>query len=229
MAPFPHFFDRGKPGYISVDRRGRRFVNEAKSYHVYVPAMIEACRGDPTVEAWVVCDHRAIRRFGLGALGPAPMRIQPFLKSGYVKHGETARALAQACGIDPAGLERTIAAFNAPARRGEDPEFQRGSDAYQRFNGAPDHGPNPCVAPLDTPPFYAVRVVASELGTFAGIATDANGRVIDSGGRPIDGLYAVGNDAVSVMGGTYPAAGITIGPALTFGYVAGRHLAGAGA
>ena len=226
LAPFPHFFDRGKPGYISVDRRGRRFVNEAKSYHVYVPAMIEACRSDPVVEAWVVCDHRAIRRFGLGALGPAPMRIQPFLKSGYVKRGRTVRALAEACGIDAVGLEQTIAAFNGPAHRGEDPEFQRGSDAYQRFNGAPDHKPNPCIAPLDTPPFYAVRVAPSELGTFAGIATDANGHVIDRDGRPVEGLYAVGNDAVSVMGGTYPAAGITIGPALTFGYVAGRHLAG---
>ena len=92
-VPFPHFFDRGKPGYISVDRRGRRFVNEAKSYHVFVPAMIEACRDDSIVEAWVVCDHKAIRRFGLGALGPAPMRLKPFLGSGYVKRGENVAAL----------------------------------------------------------------------------------------------------------------------------------------
>src|SRR6185295_10946035 len=92
--PFPHFFDRGKPGYISVDRRGKRFVNEAKSYHVYVPAMIDACRDDPTVEAWVVCDHRAIRRFGLGALGPAPMRIKPFVACGYVRRGQTLQSLA---------------------------------------------------------------------------------------------------------------------------------------
>ena len=226
-VPFPHFFDRGKPGYISVDRRGRRFVNEAKSYHVFVPAMIEACRNDPVVEAWVVCDHKAIRRFGLGALGPTPMRIRPFLGSGYVKRGESVAALAAACGIDPEGLQRTIAAFNGPARRGEDPELQRGTDAYQRFNGAPGHAPNPSIAPLDTPPFYAVRVVPSELGTFAGIATDACARVIDADGGPIDGLYAVGNDAASVMGGTYPAAGITIGPALTFGYIAGRHMAAA--
>ncbi len=119
-----------------------------------------------------------------------------------------------------------MAHFNGPARRGEDPAFHRGSDAYQRFNGAPGHLPNPCVAPLDTPPYYAVRVVPSELGTFAGIATNAHAQVVDGDGRPIAGLYAVGNDAASVMGGTYPAAGITIGPALTFGYIAGRHLAG---
>jgi succinate dehydrogenase/fumarate reductase flavoprotein subunit len=227
-VPFPHFFDRGKPGYISVDRRGARFVNEAKSYHVFVPAMAEACRNDPAVEAWVVCDHRAIRRFGLGALGPAPMRIKPFLDSGYVRRGATPAALAAACGIDGAGLERTVAAFNGSARLGKDPEFDRGSDAYQRFNGAPGHMPNPCIAPLGTPPFYAVRVVPGELGTFAGIATDAQARVVDPDGRAIAGLYAVGNDAASVMGGTYPGAGITIGPALTFGYIAGRHLAGAG-
>jgi succinate dehydrogenase/fumarate reductase flavoprotein subunit len=225
IVPFPHFFERGKPGYISVDRRGRRFVNEAKSYHVFVPALIEACRGDPGVEGWIVCDHRAIRRFGLGALGPAPMRIAPFVRSAYIRQGNTPAALAEACGIDPQGLSRTIADFNGPARNGEDPAFHRGTDPYQRFNGAPGHLPNPCIAPLDTPPYYAVRVVPSELGTFAGIATNASAQVIDAEGQPICGLYAVGNDAASVMGGTYPAAGITIGPAMTFGYIAARHIA----
>jgi succinate dehydrogenase/fumarate reductase flavoprotein subunit len=228
IIPFPHFFDRGKPGYIGVDRRGRRFVNEAISYHVFTPALIEACRSDQQAEAWIVCDHHAIRRFGLGALGPAPLSVRPFLRSGYIKRSNTVRGLAEACGIDAAGLERTIGEFNGPAQRGEDPEFQRGSDAYQRFNGAPDHKPNPCVAPLDKPPFYAVRIIPSELGTFAGIQTNASAQVIDSDSRPIVGLYAVGNDAASVMGGTYPGAGTTIGPAMTFGYIAGRHLAGLG-
>jgi succinate dehydrogenase/fumarate reductase flavoprotein subunit len=228
-VPFPHFFERGKPGTISVDRRGKRFANEARSYHVFVPALIEACRGDVQVEGWIVCDHRAIRRFGLGALGPAPMRIAPFVRSGYIKRGATPRDLALAAGIDAEGLARTIAAFNGPAQRGEDPEFHRGSDAYQRFNGAPGHTPNPCIAPLDTPPYYAVRVVPSELGTFAGIATNAHAQVVDADGRPIPGLYAVGNDAASVMGGTYPGAGITIGPAMTFGYIAARHMAAADA
>jgi succinate dehydrogenase/fumarate reductase flavoprotein subunit len=223
--PFPHFFDRGKPGYIAVNRRGRRFVNEAKSYHVFVPAMLEVCRGDTNAEAWIVCDHRAIRSFGLGAIGPAPMRLAPYLRSGYLKRGNIVRELAEACGIDAGGLASTIGAFNEGAREGEDPEFQRGSDSYQRFNGAPGHGPNPCIAPLDRPPFYAVRVVPSELGTFAGIRTNAHAQVVDASGQPIPGLYAVGNDAASVMGGTYPAAGITIGPAMTFGYIAGCHLA----
>lgn len=226
LIPFPHFFDRGKPGYIAVDRRGKRFVNEAKSYHVFVPAMIEACRGDANAEAWIVCDHRAIRRFGLGALGPAPLRVGPFVRSGYIKTGATVEALAAACGIDSAGLSSTITRFNAGARTGEDPEFHRGTDAYQRFNGSALSTPNPCVAPLDTGPYYAVRVIPSELGTFAGIQTNAQAQVTDDAGVPIPGLYAVGNDAASVMGGTYPGAGITIGPALTFGFIAGRHLAG---
>jgi succinate dehydrogenase/fumarate reductase flavoprotein subunit len=223
--PFPHFFERGKPGYIAVDKRGKRFANEAKSYHVFVPAMIDACRDDPTIEAWIICDHRAIRRFGLGALGPKPMRITPFLKSGYIKRGTTLRALAEACGIDADGLEGCVAGFNGPAEFGEDPIFHRGGDAYQRFNGAPGHKPNPCLAPLDSPPYYAVRVMPAELGTFAGIATNASAQVVDAAGAAIAGLYAVGNDAASVMGGTYPGAGITIGPAMTFGYIAGKHLA----
>jgi succinate dehydrogenase/fumarate reductase flavoprotein subunit len=224
--PFPHFFDRGKPGYIAVDRRGRRFVNEAQSYHVFVPAMLEASRNDADAEAWIVTDHRAIRRFGLGALGPAPMRIAPFLRSGYIIRGQTPAALAKALGISASGLSETIAAFNGPARAGRDPAFARGEDAYQRFNGSPTHaGPNPSLAPLETPPFYAVRVVPGELGTFAGIATDVDARVLGSNGAPVAGLYAVGNDALSVMGGTYPGAGITIGPAMTFGWIAARHMA----
>ena len=224
--PFPHFFERGKPGYISVDRRGKRFANEAKSYHVYIPALVEACRNDDVIEAWIVCDHRAIRRFGLGALGPRPMPIGPHVKSGYIKRGATVAELAAATGIDVAGLKRTIAAFNGHAVRGEDPEFDRGTDAYQRFNGAVGHQPNPCVAPLDHGPYYAVRVVPAELGTFAGIATNEHAQVTDQSGKGIAGLYAVGNDAASVMGGTYPGGGITIGPAMTFGYIAGRHAAG---
>lgn len=223
--PFPHFFERGKPGYMAVDRRGKRFVNEAQSYHVFVPALAEACARDAVIEGWIVCDHRAIRNFGLGALGPRPMRIEPYVRSGYIKRGATVRELATACGIDPEGFAATIAHFNEGAARGEDPDFHRGTDSYQRFNGVAAHKPNPCLAPLDAPPFYAVRVVPAELGTFAGIATNANAQVLTKAGTPVAGLYAVGNDAASVMGGTYPGAGITIGPAMTFGYIAAKHLA----
>jgi succinate dehydrogenase/fumarate reductase flavoprotein subunit len=223
--PFPHFFDRGKPGIIAVDRRGRRFVNEAKSYHVFVPAMLDACRGDPEAAAWVVADASALRRFGLGAVPPFPGRIGPFLASGYLVADDTPEALGARLGVDGAVLAATFARFNAHAARGEDPDFGRGGDVYQRFNGAAGHRPNPCIAPLVTPPFYAVRVIPGELGTFAGLACDAEGRVLDRDGQAIPGLWACGNDAASVMGGTYPGAGITIGPGLTFGFIAGRALA----
>jgi len=226
LAPYPHFIDRGKPGYIAVDKRGKRFVSEAASYHTFVPAMMAACEDDAEIAAWVICDRRALRRYGLGALGPAPVRVAPFLRSGYVKTGQTLDELAAACGIDAAGLKDTVARFNPAAAKGEDPEFGRGGDAYQVFNGDPAHRPNPSLGPLQHAPFYAVKVEPGELGTFAGIATDASARVLDGDGAPIPGLYAVGNDALSVMGGAYPGAGITIGPAMTFGYIAGRHLAG---
>jgi succinate dehydrogenase/fumarate reductase flavoprotein subunit len=224
--PYPHFIDRGKPGYIAVDRRGRRFVNEAKSYHVFVPAMIEACRGDAEAECWNICDHTAIRRWGLGAAPPRPARLKPYLASGYIIASATPEELARRLEIDPVGLATTIRTYNEGARQGVDHEFGRGTDAYQRFNGAAGHLPNPCVAPLDRPPYYAVRLIPGDIGTFAGLRTDASARVLDKAGQPIGGLYAAGNDMASVMGGTYPGAGITIGPALTFGYIAGRHLAG---
>jgi succinate dehydrogenase/fumarate reductase flavoprotein subunit len=223
--PFPHFIDRGKPGIIAVDRRGKRFVNEALSYHEFVPAMVEACRDDTTIEGWIVCDHAAIRRFGVGAVGPSPVRLGPYLASGYLKCGKSIAALSAECGISAEGLAATIDRFNAHAVDGSDPDFARGEDAYQRFNGWAAQKPNPCLAPLATPPFYAVRVVPGDIGTFAGIATNPSAQVIDRDGRAVEGLYAVGNDALSVMGGTYPGAGITIGPAMTFGFIAANHMA----
>lgn len=224
-TPFPHFIDRGKPGIIAVDRRGRRFVNESKSYHVFVPAMIEACRGDSEIACWVIADHVALRRFGLGAVPPYPGRLKRYLASGYLTVADTPEALARAAGIDPLGLASTLRAYNAGAVHGDDPAFGRGGDAYQRFNGSPNQKPNPCVAPLAIAPYYAVKLIPGDIGTFAGLETDACARVIDKNGQPIPGLFAAGNDAASVMGGQYPGAGITIGPALTFGYIAGRTLA----
>lgn len=226
LQPFPHFIDRCKPGYIAVDRRGQRFANEADSYHDFVPLMMHACRADPEVEAYLVTDHRAIRRYGIGVVPPAPMPLEPYLRSGYLLRAASPEALAAALGIDAAGFLRTLETYNVHAARGEDPEFGKGSNAYHHFGGDPTQRPNPNLAPLVAPPFYAVRLVPSDLGTFIGLSTDAQARVLDVNERPIRGLYAVGNDMASVMGGSYPGAGITIGPAMTFGYIAARHLAG---
>lgn len=224
--PYPHFIDRCKPGYIAVDRRGRRFANEADSYHDFMPRLFDACREDRTVEAFLVSDHRAIRRYGIGVAPPAPGRLGPYLRSGYLAHAETPEALARALGIDPAGFVAQLERYNRSAERGEDPEFGKGTNAYHRFGGDPSHSPNPNIAPIVTPPYYAVRLVPGDLGTFIGLSTDPLARVLDVNERPIPGLYAVGNDQASVMGGTYPGAGITIGPAMTFGYIAARDLAG---
>ncbi|MFO1090826.1 MAG: FAD-dependent oxidoreductase [Hyphomicrobiales bacterium] len=224
-VPFPHYIDRGKPGVIAVTRHGRRFTNEADVYHRFVPAMIEACRDDPEVAVWLIADHRAQRAYGLGAAPPAPARVAPFVASGYLKRADSIADLARACGIDPVVLETTVAAFNRDAARGEDPAFGKGSSVYNRANGDPEHQPNPCLAPIATPPFYAVKVVPGDIATFVGLKTDADARVLDAAGLPVAGLYAAGNDAASAMGGDYPAAGITIGSAMTFGYIAARHIA----
>ena len=226
--PFPHFIDRGKAGYIAVDKRGRRFINEAMSYHDFVPAMVEACRDDLEVHSYLICDTTAIRAYGLGAAPPLPGRLGPHIASGYIKQADTLAALAAQCGIDEQGLSRTVALLNEGAPKGEDPEFAKGTDPYQRFNGSIGHGPNPCVAAIERAPFYAIRLVPGDIGTFIGMRTDAHARALDTAGQPVSGLYVVGNDAASFMGGTYPGAGITLGPALVFGHLAARHIASGG-
>jgi succinate dehydrogenase/fumarate reductase flavoprotein subunit len=221
----PHFIDRAKPGVIAVTPNGRRFTNEADSYHDFVQAMAKACEGEPEICAWLLCDHKALRSYGLGCVAPAPLPIRRHLHSGYLKRGTTVAELARQIGLAPETLEATVAEFNASAKAGEDPAFAKGSKAYSRYQGDALVAPNPCVAPLETPPYYAIKLGVGDIGTFAGLVTDQNTQVLDAAGKPINGLYAVGNDAASIMGGNYPGAGITLGPALTFGYVAGMRLA----
>jgi succinate dehydrogenase/fumarate reductase flavoprotein subunit len=224
---FPHFIDRAKPGVIAVTRRGRRFVNEANSYHDFVQGLNAACGPREEQTAFLLADHRAIRRYGLGFAKAFPLPLAPHLASGYLLRGATPAELAARAGIDPAALQVTLEAYNRDARDGRDPAFGKGSTAYNRFLGDATVTPNPCVAPLDQPPYYAVQVVIGDLGTYAGIRTDGHARALGDRGQPIPGLYAAGNDMASIMGGNYPAGGITLGPAMTFGYIAGCHLAGA--
>lgn len=230
VTAFPHLVERGKPGLIAVDRDGRRFVDEAGDYHSFMRALLarsaERHPGAP-VEAWLICDHRFQRRYGLGHSKPRPLPTRWHRRVGYLQRADSFEALAQRCGIDAAGFARTVAAYNEHARRGRDPEFGRGETPYDRMQGDAEHGgPNPCVAPIEHGPFYAVRVVPGSLGTFAGLACDEHARVLDSQGAPIPGLYAAGNDMASVMGGHYPSGGITLGPAMTFGYILAHHAAG---
>lgn len=223
---FPHIIDRGKPGVIGVRADGKRFCNEGLGYHDYVVAMLDGSPGEAKAASWLVCDRRFLRRYGLGIVRPFPVPIGWWLKSGYLKTGRTVEALARACGLDADGLSATVLRFNEGARTGVDPDFHRGTSPYMRLQGDPDIRPNPCVAAIETPPFYAVKVVPGSFGTFAGLRTDGSARVLDNEDRPIRGLYAAGTDMASVMGGHYPAGGINLGPALTFGFIAGRHASG---
>jgi succinate dehydrogenase/fumarate reductase flavoprotein subunit len=221
---FPHLLDRYKPGLIAVDPDGKRFANEASSYHDVGQAMQAACAGRPETFAWLVADHRAVRRYGIGHVKPFPLPLWPHLRSGYLKRGRTPAELAAVLGVDATTFARTLEEFNRTAAAGLDPAFGKGATPYNRYLGDQNHRPNPCVAPLDRAPFYAVKLLMGDLGTFAGIRTDDRARVLRADGSTIPGLFAVGNDASSVMGGSYPGGGITLGPAMTFGYIAGRHL-----
>jgi succinate dehydrogenase/fumarate reductase flavoprotein subunit len=225
----PHFIDRAKPGVIAVTPKGRRFTNEGNSYHDFVQAMVKACEGQSEIFAWLLCDHKALRTYGLGCVAPSPLPIGRHLRSGYLKRGATVAELAAEIGIAPETLEVTIREFNAAARSGQDPAFGKGTKAYNRYQGDALVQPNPCVAPLERAPYYAIKLVIGDIGTFAGLVTDENTQVLNTEGKPITGLYAVGNDAASIMGGNYPGAGITLGPALTFGYVAGMQVVKAAA
>ncbi|SEI50950.1 Succinate dehydrogenase/fumarate reductase, flavoprotein subunit [Azotobacter beijerinckii] len=224
---FPHIIERSKPGIIGVLANGKRFVNEAHGYYDYTSAMVAAVPPGQEVASWLICDHRFQRRYGLGISRPTPVPVGPWVRNGYLKTGKTLEELARACGIDPAGLAETVAEYNRHARNGEDPAFGRGSTPYNRKQGDATHQPNPCVAPIENGPFYAVKVQPGCFGTFAGLKTNAHAQVLDGAGQPIDGLYAAGTDMASIMGGNYPAGGINLGPAVTFGYIAGRHIAGA--
>lgn len=230
LGTFPHFVDRSKPGVIAVTRSGRRFVNEADSYHDFCQAMYKRCKEEGgEICAFFIADHRTFRKYGLGYAKPAPVPFKAQVRSGYLIEAQSLDDLAAKLGADPLQLRITVEHFNEHARIGEDPEYHKGSTAYNLSLGDPDHKPNPCIAPVERGPFYAVKLVIGDLGTFAGIRCDDKARVLDGAGRPIQGLYAAGNDAASIMGGNYPGGGITLGPAITFGYIAGKHLAGANA
>lgn len=221
-AVYPHTVtDRGKPGFIAVDRRGQRFTNEAVSYHEFVRAMFRA----QAIPAFLICDRAGLWKYGLGAVKPFTASLGPHAASGYLARGSSIRALAEALTIDAAALETTVARYNADARTGVDRVFRKGADAYGKYLGDADHAPNPCVAPLERAPFYAVALYPGDLGTAAGLHTNVHAQVLDAAGAPIAGLYACGNDMNTIMNGGYPGPGITLGPALTFGYIAGRHLA----
>jgi len=226
------FAERAFPGAIVVNALGKRFCNEAQGYLEFGDAMYKDrdATGGKNVPAWCIFDAHFRFNYAMGPLMPA--QIMPdsrlrkeWLGSVYWK-ADTLDELARQIGVDAAGLKDTVAKMNDYARSGKDADFGRGDNVFDRYYGDVNVKPNPCIAPIQKGPFYAMRMDAGDIGTKGGLLTDAQARVVRPDGSPIEGLYAIGNTSASVMGTAYPGAGATIGPAMTFGYIAAHHIAG---
>ncbi len=223
--------ERALPGCIMVNQSGERYLNEAASYHVtgQIMARRQAEHGDAS-PSWMVFDYRYRHQFPMGPLLPlVPDWAQDGMVKTILKKAKTIEELAEQMGVYPARLAATIARFNEHAAHGQDPEFHRGDAAYDKMYGDPRNTPNPCLRPLTEAPFYAMPIYPGDIGTNGGLLTNARAQVVGTDGKAIGGLYAIGNNAASSMGESYPGAGVTIGPALTFGYIAARELTGANA
>lgn len=224
--PFFCLAERSQPGSIMVNHAGERFVNESAPYVNVVHKMYEQeAAGVGHIPAHFIMDQRFRDRYLF--LGNFPKRPLPqkYLDAGIIRQADTLAELAAKIGVPPAALTATVERFNGFARAGRDEDFRRGDSAYDRYYGDPTVRPNPCLAPLQQGPFYAVEMVPGDLGTKGGLVTDEHARVLDSDDRPIPGLYAAGNNSASVMGNDYAGAGATIGPAMVFGYIAAGHIA----
>ncbi|MDZ4327672.1 MAG: FAD-dependent oxidoreductase [Pseudomonas sp.] len=220
---YPHVFrDRAFPGFVMVDRTGKRFANEGSSYQSLGNVMIEK----NIRSAWLICTHAALRTYGMGHVKPMPLPYKAYIRNGYLKTAATIGELAKLLGIEPAALCATVDRFNGFASQGQDPDFHKGEDGYSAEQGDPAHKPNPGVGPVDSGPFYAVELVPGDFSTINGLETDSSARVLDTQRRAIPGLYAVGVDANSVFRGTYPGSGASIGPGMTFAYIAALHAVG---
>ena len=221
---YPHLaLDRAKPGLIAVNSAGRRFVNEATSYHDFVEAMFESHQDVPSIPAYLICDAPFIKKYGLGLVYPGANNLSQLERAGYLFREDTLDALAGRISVDAAALRKTIASHNQFADTGIDVDFSKGETELNRFNGDPDHKPNPCIGPLATAPFYAVAVWPADIAVSTGLSTDGDARVLGTDGKVIPGLYACGNDMASVMVGSYPGPGTTLGPAVVFAYRAAMH------
>ncbi|KZS68403.1 FAD-binding protein [Mycobacterium pseudokansasii] len=228
--------ERMMPAQFIVNGAGRRFINEAAPYMDFGHTMIEGQKSGVThIPCWLITDHRSWNRYVIAGHLPIPKipgapvptgRKVPvaWLESGVVKAARTWEELAAKIGVPGAQLRATATRFNELARTGHDDDFSRGDSAYDNYYGDPTL-PNPNLYPLGDPPYYAFRIVLGDLGTSGGLRTDEHARVLRCDDTVVRGLYAVGNTSAPVMGRSYAGAGATIGPAMTFGYVAAKHVA----
>ncbi len=226
-GPFFCLSERSLPGGILVNAAGERFVNEAAPYVDAVHAMYDKHTDDkPHIPAWLIIDQRYRNSYVFAGLPPRKPLPRRWYAAGAVFRAATLGELAGQVGIAADGLAETVRRFNGYAAAGQDEDFGRGDSAYDRYYGDPRCRPNPNLAPLARPPFYAIKIVPGDLGTKGGLRTDERARVLRQDGSAIDGLYAAGNASAAVMGHSYAGAGATIGPAMTFGYIAARDMAG---
>jgi 3-oxosteroid 1-dehydrogenase len=216
-----------KPHAILVDRTGLRYLNEGGSYELYCQSMRERDRVAPAVPSWAIMDSRYMANYSLadriggGAVKPA------WLESGWLKQAATIEELARAIEVDPAALQATVERWNGFVAAGKDEDFHRGARAYDWYLGDPfREGPLRTMGEIEQGPFYAAEVIPADVGTYGGVITDAQARVVNADGAPIAGLYACGISTASPWGGVYPGAGASVGPSMTFGWIAAKHAAG---
>jgi len=226
VVKFPHLLmDRAKPGLIAVNRFGKRFINEAICYHEFGRGLRRTGLDGAQPKAHLIVDSRFIRSYGLGMIRPGRFRsYRQYIRSGYLKFSSSLEGLAQQLKLPVDALLEEVTRNNEFACTGVDLDFRKGDSPYDRYLGDSENFPNPCLGKISEPPFYAVTVYPGDIGTAYGLKTDRFARVLRCDGGVIEGLYACGNDMNSIMRGVYPGAGITLGPALTFGFIAGKSL-----
>ena len=219
VARYAHLIDMSKPGCIAVNAGGERFGNEASI------SFVDAMHASGAVPAHIIGDAQCVKKYGMGLVFPGAGNLNKLVAAGYVTAAPTLNALAAAIGVNPAGLERTVACVNRYAISGTDVEFHKGERQIDREIGDPKHGPNPCLGAVSKPPFYAIKIHPGDGSTTVGLRIDPQCRVLGGSGDPVPGLYAAGLDANSIWRGKSPAHGANVGPAMVLGFIAGSSVA----
>jgi 3-oxosteroid 1-dehydrogenase len=215
----------GKPHCILVDQSGVRYMNEGGSYELYCQTMLERNKTVPAVPSWAVFDATYAAKYPVGGVKLAKFQAM-WREAGFLKQADTVAGLAAEIACDPATLSATIERWNGFVDKGVDEDFGRGAREYDKWLGDPFHGPNPALARIERGPFYAIDIIPGDVSTYGGALIDERARVIRQDGSAIEGLYACGVSTASIMGGVYPGAGASVGPSMTFGYIAAKHAAG---
>lgn len=224
------FVERGMPGCVAVNKKGLRFVNEAAAYPDFRNAMYaDDAKGNGCLPAWLIFDATFRYKYPMGIFLPGQIEPDSKLPKDWLDkvyyRADSLETLAHKIGVDAENLLRTVAKMNEYAKAGVDPEFHKGETAIDTYYSDPNVKPNSCLGPIVKPPFYAVPMWPGEIGTKGGLNVDESARVLREDGSVIAGLYAIGNTSAAVMGPTYAGAGSTLGPAMTFGYIAARDIA----